>query len=91
MFCTADKPEGYWQGFFDALDVNRDGKLSRREFWNWVQMGSSDELIDALRKFNVSFKLLGLFSKNIFYETIGLRKSIITTITKSAVMNSLST
>ena len=56
MFCRAavEKPEGYWEGFFDALDVNKDGQLSRREFWNWVQMGSSNELIYALMTFNVS-------------------------------------
>ena len=60
LFNTTKKPEGYWEGFFDALDVNKDGQLSRREFWNWVQMGSSDELIDALRKFNVSLRFSGI-------------------------------
>lgn len=56
MFCRAKKPEGYWHGFFDALDVNKDGELSRREFWNWVQMGSSEELIAAITKFNVRLR-----------------------------------
>ena len=54
LFNTTKKPEGYWEGFFDALDVNRDGQLSRQEFRNWVQMGSSNELIYALVTFNVS-------------------------------------
>ena len=54
LFNTTKKPEGYWEGFFDALDVNRDGQLSRQEFRNWVQMGSSNELIYALMTFNVS-------------------------------------
>ena len=60
---VAKKPEGYWEGFFDALDTNKDGKLSHREFWNWVKIGSSDELIDALNKFNVSLRFLSILFK----------------------------
>ena len=39
LFNTTKKPEGYWEGFFDALDVNRDGQLSRQEFW--IQWGTN--------------------------------------------------
>lgn len=51
--------EGNWGGFFDALDVNRDGKLSHQEFFKCETIGSSDELMDALNKFDVSFDFLG--------------------------------
>ena len=44
-----------WGGFFDALDVNKDGYLSHQEFWKWEKIGDSQELLDALNKFNVSF------------------------------------
>ena len=44
-----------WAGFFDALDVNKDEVLSHREFWKWEKIGDSQELLDALNKFNVSF------------------------------------
>ena len=44
-----------WGGFFDALDVNKDGSLSHQEFWKWEKIGDSQELLDALNKFNVSF------------------------------------
>ena len=43
-----------WGGFFDALDVNKDGTLAHQEFWKWEKLGSSDELSDALDKFDVS-------------------------------------
>ena len=46
---------GNWGGFFDALDVNRDGTLSHQEFWKCEKIGSSDALVDALDKFDVSF------------------------------------
>ena len=44
-----------WGEFFDALDVNKDGHLSHQEFWKWEKIGDSQELLDALNKFNVSF------------------------------------
>ena len=43
-----------WGEFFDALDVNKDGTLAHQEFWKWEKIGSSDELSDALDKFDVS-------------------------------------
>ena len=43
-----------WGEFFDALDVNKDGRLSHQEFWKWEKIGSSNELMDALNKFDVS-------------------------------------
>ena len=49
---------GNWGGFFDALDVNRDGTLSHQEFWKWENIGSSNELRDALNKFDVSSAFL---------------------------------
>ena len=47
--------ERNWGGFFDALDVNKDGTLAHQEFWKWEKIGDSQELLDALNKFNVSF------------------------------------
>ena len=44
-----------WGKFFDALDVNKDGHLSHQELWKWEKIGDSQELLDALNKFNVSF------------------------------------
>ena len=66
-----------WGGFFDALDVNKDGSLSHQEFWKWEKIGDSQELLDALNKFNVSF--YEIIRKNC--ERIFLRKSMETTIT----------
>ena len=36
------------------VDVNKDGVLSHQEFWKWEKIGSSDDLTDALNKFDVS-------------------------------------
>ena len=47
--------EGNWGGFFDALDCNSDGTLSHQEFWKCDAIRSSDDLMDALNKFDVSF------------------------------------
>ena len=44
-----------WGGLFDALDVNKDEVLSHQEFWKWEKIVDSQELLDALNKFNVSF------------------------------------
>lgn len=46
--------ERNWGGFFDALDVNKDGTLSHSEFWKWEKIGSSDDLVAALNAFDVS-------------------------------------
>ena len=51
--------EGNWGGFFDELDVNKDGTLSHQEFWKCETIGDSSELMDALDKFDVSFNFLG--------------------------------
>ena len=53
--------ERNWGGFFDALDVNKDGTLSHSEFWKYEKIGSSDELLNALNKFDVSLILFGSF------------------------------
>ena len=55
---------GNWGGFFDALDVNRDGTLSHQEFWKCEKIGSSDKF--ALDKFDVSFNFFGPLEKMIF-------------------------
>lgn len=47
--------ERNWGGFFDVLDVNKDGTLSHSEFWKYEKIGSSDELLNALNKFDVSW------------------------------------
>ena len=60
---------GNWGGFFDALDVNRDGTLSHQEFWKCEKIGSSDALVDALDKFDVSFNFFGPVEKMIFQKT----------------------
>ena len=46
--------ERSWDGLFDALDVDKNGTLSHQEFWKWENIGSSNELMDALHKFDVS-------------------------------------
>ena len=46
--------ERNWGGLFDALDVDKNGTLSHQEFWKWENIGSSNELMDALNKFDVS-------------------------------------
>ena len=60
---------GNWGGFFDALDVNRDGTLSHQEFWKCEKIGSSDALMDALDKFDVSFNFFGPLEKMKFQKT----------------------
>ena len=47
--------ERNWYGLFDALDADKNGTLSHQEFWKWEKIGDSQELLDALNKFNVSF------------------------------------
>ena len=47
--------ERNWGGFFDALDVDKNGTLSHQEFWKCETIGDSSELMDALDKFDVSF------------------------------------
>ena len=46
--------ERNWGGFFDALDVNKDGTLSHSEFWKWEKIGDSSDLVAALNAFDVS-------------------------------------
>ena len=55
---------GNWGGFFDALDVNRDGTLSHQEFWKREKIGSSDALVDALDKLDVSFNIFRATREN---------------------------
>jgi len=52
--------EGNWGGFFDELDVNKDGTLSHQEFWKCETIGDSSELMDALDKFDVSFNFFSV-------------------------------
>ena len=52
--------ERNWYGLFDALDADKNGTLSHQEFWKWENIGSSNELRDALNKFDVSSDFLSL-------------------------------
>ena len=52
------RAEKNWGRFFDALDVNRSGKLSHQEFWKWEKIESTNELIKALNNFDVSLSFL---------------------------------
>ena len=42
---------GNWGGFFDALDVNRDGTLSHQEFWKCEKIGSGSAKKSVVRLF----------------------------------------
>ena len=46
--------ERNWGGFFDNLDANGNGKLSHREFWTYTDTNGGDEIIKALKTFDVS-------------------------------------
>ena len=46
--------ERNWGGFFDHLDANGNGRLSHREFWTYTDTNGGDEIIKALKTFDVS-------------------------------------
>ena len=46
--------ERNWYGLFDALDADKNGTLSHQEFWTYTNTNGGDEIIKALKTFDVS-------------------------------------
>ena len=53
--CIEDRK---WDALFDELDADRNGTLAHSEFWSKAAIKNSSNLMDALNKFDVSFRTL---------------------------------